>query len=95
MSLEPVQTVFKCPWCPCIFVSAGDLFLHRSVCKGRMGKLGWCPSSFDDSEICPSERDPELARAYLQNGKVVMGGFEVSLSGNGRWLKRRRVGLNV
>ena len=72
------QVFYKCPnsSCPCFFVSSHDLHVHMtspSACKARVDKLGWRRSSFDDSEICPSERDPELARACRQNGKVVMG----------------------
>jgi hypothetical protein len=51
--------------------------------------MGWKKSLYDDSEWCPSDRDPELRSAIVKNGRVVMGGFEVWLSDNGKWLKRK------
>lgn len=51
----------------------------------------WRKSTYDESEWCPCDSDPRLKLAVQQNGKVVINGFEIPLSPNEKWLRRRRV----
>ena len=52
-------------------------------------RLAWRKSSYDNGEFCSSDMDPQLKTAVLQNGKTVLGKYEYSLSGDGKWLKRK------
>ena len=72
-----------------IFFTLHDLGLHKRVCKFH---AGWRKSDYSGGvEIMRASEDPELARLVRSNGKMMLGGFEVSLNGSGEWLKRRRV----
>lgn len=82
-----IANLIKCPFCSCCFCTKHDLNRHLTVC-GRNG-LGWQKSRYDNSEICPSIKDFELKLAIQKEGKVNMGMYVVTLSGDGKWLKRK------
>jgi hypothetical protein len=76
-----------CPDCKSFFSSSHDFNLHQAVCKESQ----WRKSDYDDSEIKPSEKEPELTHACRVSGKVHNGLYTYSLSRDGRWLKRKKV----
>ena len=82
--------LYHCPYCPAFFCTDHDLRLHLKGCKGRLGKVPWKKSDYDDGEIAPSSSDPVLMRQIQINGKAVISGYVISLSGNGLWFKRKR-----
>jgi hypothetical protein len=74
-----------CPQCNCVFSCSHDLNLHKRVCESRI----WRKSQFDDSYYRPSQDDLQLKNAILKNGSVRMAGYLFSLSGDGKWIKRK------
>lgn len=78
-----------CSFCKCFFMNSHDYNLHlKTGCQG-LNRLGWAPSKYgDDGEVCSVERDVKLAAAVQQQGKITLGGFDYTLSGNGKWIVR-------
>ena len=74
----------QCPKCPCVFITEHDLNLHKRVCGVETAE--WHKSNWDDSEWCYAEKMPKLASAVRTNGKLTMGGFDITL--NGKYLKK-------
>lgn len=72
------------PNCNCQFSTEHDLARHRTVCPK------WLPSPYDDSETLRSDFDPKLRIAVVNAGFLIVAGLKVTLSQDGRWLKRRR-----
>lgn len=86
--MEPtILGYIQCPFCSCQFASKHDLNCHLPVCDRK--NMGWRKSNYDSSYICPSINDISLKTAILREGKVTMGMYVVTLSGDGKWLKRR------
>jgi len=101
-----MSELIKCPYCPCFFVNRYDLGIHLkafgrhphnprkresdSLLREELDYLGWKPSSYDDCEWCPARANLSLKRMIEQRGKVEIGGYRYSLSGNRKWLKRRK-----
>jgi hypothetical protein len=74
-----------CPRCKSFFSCSHDFDAHEKVCKERQ----WRKSDYDDSYICPSEKEPELTHACLVNGSVRNGLYTYTLSQDRRYLKRK------
>ena len=99
-------SVKKCPYCFFSCDNRPDFIKHKKDAHSSemaqdndtlnpksLDNIGWRPSKYDDGEWCSRDKDPSLARACNQRGKVVIGLWEYSLSRNGKWLKRRRATL--
>lgn len=82
-----------CPSCKKVFVCCeADLESHRKVCKGSgIDSLDWKKSDFDDSEFLSVSQDTQLLHTLEHQGKVQIRDHEYYLSGNKKWLKRRKV----
>jgi hypothetical protein len=78
-----------CPYCKkAWFCSKHDLKLHIQKCRGPQ-HYGWRKSKFDNGEILPSDKDPELKLEIQKSGPIQLGAWRYSLSQDGKWLKRR------
>jgi hypothetical protein len=81
--------LLKCDLCGCYFFSNQDLSSHRAThCESKEGM--WRKSSYG-GEFSSADSDRYLADVIKQSGKVTIGFYEYSLSGNGKWLKRKHV----
>jgi len=79
-----------CPLCKRVWlICSHDLEGHKRVCKGS--DLDWMKSKFKQGEEWKfSSDDPHLALAVKQQGPIHFGnGMIISLSQNGKYLKRR------
>lgn len=66
-----------------------DLALGSQSLNEGLNRLGWALSKYgDDGEVCSVEKDVKLAAAVQQQGKITLGGFDYTLSGNGKWIVR-------
>jgi hypothetical protein len=87
----------KCDYCTCWFGNSHDMNAHldargrRPHGNGEPEQISWRKSTYDDGEWCPCDSDPQLKLAVQQNGKVIINGFEITLSPNGKWLRRKKV----
>ncbi len=95
----------KCDYCDCTFTCSRGMTLHlatfgrhvhgnaksgHSLSPRDLDRLGWRPSSFDDSEYCSVSKNRRLEKMVKQRGKTVLGDHEYTVSNNGKWLKRRK-----
>lgn len=76
------------PGCNCQFSTEHDLACHMTVCPK---KPEWKPSQFDAGEILSSDDDVRLRIAVRNAGSLIVGGMKVTLSQDGKWLKRRPI----
>jgi hypothetical protein len=65
------------------FSNSHDLACHRRVCDTKVWKMGWKKNP-DGTEWCSTN-----------GGKVILDGKEITVSANGKWFKRKSVGLLV
>jgi hypothetical protein len=79
--------LLKCDLCGCCFFSNPDLSSHRAT-HYELKEVMWRKSSYG-SEFSSADSDRYLADVVKKSGKVTIGFYEYSLSGNGKWLKRK------
>ena len=82
--------MLKCDLCGCCFFCNQDLSSHRAT-HNKLKEGIWRKSSYG-GEFSSADSDIYLAKVVKESGKVTIGSFEYSLSGNGKWLKRKCVG---
>ena len=82
--------LLKCDLCGCCFFSNQDLSSHRTT-HYRLKEGMWRKSSYG-GEFSSADSDRYLADAVKKSGIVTIGSYKYSLSGNGKWLKRKCVG---
>ena len=79
----------QCLRCKGFYSCSHDFELHEKVCR----ECQWKKSNYgDEVELCLSSSEPELTHACTVKGVVRNGLHEYTLSQNGKWLKRKRVG---
>ena len=81
--------LLKCDLCGCYFFSNRDLSSHRAT-HFELKEGVWRKSSYS-GEFSNADSDRYLADVVKKSGKVTIGFYEYSLSGNGKWLKRKYV----
>lgn len=81
--------LLKCDLCGCCFFSNGDLSSHRAN-HYKLKEGRWRKSSYG-GEFSSADSDSYLADAVKKSGTVTIGSYKYSLSGNGKWLKRKYV----
>lgn len=84
----------KCPDCNFRAMNSHDFAAHRRVCDAKERRMGWRRND-DGSEWCSSEGDLQLKLACLQNGRVILNGWEITLSDNQKWLRRAPLKIQV
>ena len=82
--------LLKCDSCGCCFFSNRDLSSHRAT-HSVVNDVVWRKSSYG-GEFGSADSDRYLADVVKKSGKVTIGFYEYSLSGNGKWLKRKYLG---
>jgi hypothetical protein len=81
--------LLKCDLCGCSFFSNQDLSSHRAT-HHKLKEGIWRKSSYG-GEFSSADSDRYLVDVVKKSGKVTIGSYEYSLSGNSKWLKRKYV----
>lgn len=84
--------LLKCPYCECIFCTQVDRGLHLPVCLkspvNRSRNMWRKSKNGGREEWAFSSEDPQLKTALVQHGKLLMAGFNISLSANGMYFRK-------
>lgn len=88
--MQKVNPFKPCPNCECVFLTEHDLNLHKRVCgvetaNWRKGKWG--------ADWCFATEMPKLTTSVRANGKLTMGGFDITLDPSGKYLRKQITSL--
>lgn len=77
---------YQCNSCECLFLTRHDLERHKTVCG--VETVNWRKGNYG-SDWCFASESPKLASSVRANGKLSMGGFDITLDPSGKYLRKQ------